>query len=110
MNGQIQKIRRFFHRVSAVGNDDAVHVVPTDQLLHPGGQGQPQLLTHVRAVYAAELLASNPGVLMNGRHGLQHLVYRRRAGSISRQILFRCRSSGNRPAAGYDVYIRQSHT
>ena len=73
MDGKIEIISRFLHRIRPVGDDDAVDVLPFGHFLHAGSQGLPQGFGHVRAVNIDELLALHIGIVMDSRHSVQQL-------------------------------------
>ena len=96
-----QKISGLLHRVGAVGDDDAVHVVLREQFVDALGQLEPDLVVHGLAADVGDLFTGQLGDVGELRHGLDEVVHREGAGLVA-GISLRGLRAGDRAAGGED--------
>jgi hypothetical protein len=100
-DGQVEEERGLLERVGAVGYHDAIHRSVLDQLVDPPTQLEPDLVVHVLAADAGDLLARDLGDLAQLGHSVDEDVDRqlaRHVARLARLLLF----TGNRAAGRED--------
>ena len=75
LHDQVQEVGGLFHRVGAVGDDDAVDVLGLQEDVHAVGQLEPDLIVHVLAADVDQLLAGDLGELVHARRGVDQILH-----------------------------------
>ena len=83
MNDEAEEVGGLFHRVGAVGDDDAVHILVREDCVDAGGQLEPHLVVHRLAADVGHLLAAQVGQITQVRDGLDEVVHREAAGFVA---------------------------
>ncbi len=106
MHDERQEISRLLHRVGAVGDDDAVHVVLREQFVATVGELEPDLVVHRLAADVGDLFAGQHGDIGELRHGIDEVVHRERAGLVAR-VRLRGLRAGDGAAGGENLDVGQ---
>ena len=103
---KVEKISRFIHRVRAMGDDDAVYVIPVCHILNVARQLQQQFFGHTGAVDIAELFPPYGRIVRHLRYRLDKIVNRNFSGLIADEFRLGCGPAGNGSAASDNIYSR----
>ena len=95
LNRQVQEIRRFFERIRTVGDDNAIDILAGQQFIAAFSQFEPNIIGHVLAVDAANLLTGYIGIILDFRHSIDEYINTERTSFIASRCRVRCGTSRN---------------
>ena len=103
---QIQEIRRFLQRIRTVCDHNPVHIATGQQLIATLGQFQPDVIRHVLAVDAANLLTADIRIIPDLWNSIDQHIDSQGTSLIPSRSSIGCSTAGNRSSGCQDLHIR----